>query len=82
MYLFMYCQLCCVEEDTEKVIQSIGPIHPDTREAEFKHLKKGNYCVYLEVHVSAAISTWATFLYTVGDETSQLLFNFQTFHVQ
>ncbi|XP_041347758.1 uncharacterized protein LOC121367568 [Gigantopelta aegis] len=44
-------KLCCVEEDTEKVIQSIGPIHPDTREAEFKHLKKGNYCVYLEVHL-------------------------------
>ncbi|XP_025107507.1 uncharacterized protein LOC112572161 isoform X5 [Pomacea canaliculata] len=44
-------KLCCVEEDTEKLVQSIGPIHPDTREAEFKHLKKGNYLVYLEIHL-------------------------------
>ncbi|XP_046358181.2 uncharacterized protein LOC124136325 [Haliotis rufescens] len=44
-------RLCCVEEDTEKLVQSIGPIHPDTREAEFKHLKKGNYSVYLETHL-------------------------------
>lgn len=34
------------------MVQSIGPIHPDTREAEFKHLKKGSYNIYLEVHVS------------------------------
>ncbi|KAK7102883.1 hypothetical protein V1264_021041 [Littorina saxatilis] len=44
-------KLCCVEEDTEKLVQSVGPIHPDTCEAEFKHLKKGNYMVYLETHL-------------------------------
>lgn len=45
-----------MEEDTEKLVQSIGPIHPDTREAEFKHLKKGNYLVYLEIHVSPQLT--------------------------
>ncbi|XP_076447663.1 uncharacterized protein LOC143284653 isoform X3 [Babylonia areolata] len=44
-------KLCCVEEDTEKLVQSVGPIHPDTCEAEFKHLKKGSYMVYLETHL-------------------------------
>lgn len=34
------------------MVQSIGPIHPDSREAEFKHLKKGSYSVYVEIHVS------------------------------
>ena len=52
----MVLQLCCVEEDTEKMVQSIGPIHPDSCEAEFKHLKKGSYTVYLETHVSAPAS--------------------------
>ncbi|XP_012935394.1 uncharacterized protein LOC101845075 isoform X2 [Aplysia californica] len=44
-------KLCCVEEDTEKLVQSVGPIHPDSREAEFKNLKKGNYSVYLEIYL-------------------------------
>lgn len=42
---------CCIEEGTEKMVQSIGPIHPDSREAEFKHLKKGSYSVYVEIHL-------------------------------
>ncbi|GFN84346.1 fibronectin, partial [Plakobranchus ocellatus] len=42
--------LCCIEEGTEKMVQSIGPIHPDSREGEFKNLKKGSYSVYLEIH--------------------------------
>ena len=54
--LLVMLQLCCVEEDTEKMVQSIGPIHPDSCEAEFKHLKKGSYTVYLETHVSAPAS--------------------------
>lgn len=45
-------QLCCYEEGTEKLVQSIGPIHPETHEAEFRNLKKGNYVVFLEVYVS------------------------------
>ncbi|XP_052779768.1 uncharacterized protein LOC128217013 isoform X4 [Mya arenaria] len=44
-------RVCCVEEDTEKMVTSIGPVHPDTREAEFKHIKKGSYNIYLEVHL-------------------------------
>ncbi|ESO91438.1 hypothetical protein LOTGIDRAFT_153880 [Lottia gigantea] len=44
-------KLCCIEEDTEKLVQSVGPIHPKTREAEFNHLKKGSYSVYLETHL-------------------------------
>ena len=34
------------------MVSSIGPVHPDTREAEFKQIKKGSYNVYVEVHVS------------------------------
>ncbi|CAL1538548.1 unnamed protein product [Lymnaea stagnalis] len=44
-------KLYCVEAGTEKVIQSVGPIHPDSREGEFKNLKKGDYSVYLETHL-------------------------------
>ncbi|GFR62047.1 fibronectin, partial [Elysia marginata] len=43
--------LCCIEEGTEKLVQSIGPIHPESREGEFKNLKKGSYSVYLEIHL-------------------------------
>lgn len=46
-----------MEEGTEKMVQSIGPIHPDSREAEFKHLKKGGYSVYVEIHV-CMLSVW------------------------
>nr|XP_034305803.1 uncharacterized protein LOC105321045 isoform X1 [Crassostrea gigas] len=42
----------CVERDTEKeVTPSIGPIHPNTREAEFKNLKRGSYSIFLEIHL-------------------------------
>ncbi|XP_048739977.2 uncharacterized protein LOC125654190 isoform X5 [Ostrea edulis] len=42
----------CVERDTEKeVTPSIGPIHPNTREGEFKNLKRGSYSIFLEVHL-------------------------------
>lgn len=44
-----------MEEDTEKMVTSIGPVHPETREAEFKHIKKGSYNIYLEVHVSTIL---------------------------
>lgn len=41
-----------MERDTEKeVTPSIGPIHPNTREAEFKNLKRGSYSIFLEIHV-------------------------------
>ena len=52
-------QVCCIEEDTEKMVSSIGPVHPDTREAEFKQIKKGSYNVYVEVHVSTYSSVKA-----------------------
>ena len=43
------------------MVSSIGPVHPDTREAEFKQIKKGSYNVYVEVHVST-YSLVGTFL--------------------
>ncbi|KAK3102288.1 hypothetical protein FSP39_010226 [Pinctada imbricata] len=43
---------CCMESDTEKLVTpAVGPIHPDTREAEFKNLKRGTYSIYLEIHL-------------------------------
>jgi len=39
------------------MVTSIGPVHPDTREAEFKHIKKGSYNIYVEVHVSNNIQS-------------------------
>ena len=39
------------------MVSSIGPVHPDTREAEFKQIKKGSYNVYVEVHVSNIVFT-------------------------
>ncbi|KAL5013163.1 hypothetical protein ScPMuIL_007433 [Solemya velum] len=44
-------RLCLMEEDTEKVVQSVGPVHPETREGEFKQVKNGTYNVYLELHL-------------------------------
>lgn len=45
-----------MERDTEKeVTPSIGPIHPTTREAEFRNLKRGSYSIFLEIHVSIEI---------------------------
>ncbi len=46
-------QVVCLEEDTQRMIQCVSPIHPDTFEAEIANLKQGSYIVYLEVHVSA-----------------------------
>ncbi|CAG5124811.1 unnamed protein product [Candidula unifasciata] len=43
--------MCCKEENTGKMVQTIGPLHADAREGEFKNLKEGNYLVYLEVYV-------------------------------
>ena len=44
-----------LDEVSERPIQVISPIHPDTNEAEIHGLKQGSYIVYLEVHVSALI---------------------------
>ncbi|KAK3579080.1 hypothetical protein CHS0354_029940 [Potamilus streckersoni] len=44
-------RVVCSEEDTEKIVQSIAPVHPDTREVEFKSIKPGNYNIYVEVHL-------------------------------
>ena len=41
-----------MEEETERPIQIISPIHPDTCEAELHNLKHGAYLVYVETHVS------------------------------
>ena len=45
-------QLVCVDEETERVVQVISPIHPDATDAQLQNLKHGNYLIYLEVHVS------------------------------
>lgn len=45
-----------MEEDTEKTVQVISPIHADTTEAELHNLKQGNYLVFVEVHVSPHLS--------------------------
>lgn len=42
-----------LDEATEKAVQVISPVHPDTNEAEIHGLKQGSYIVYLEVHVSS-----------------------------
>jgi len=47
-------QVVCLDEVTERPVQIISPIHPETTEAEIHNLKKGSYIVYLEVHVSVA----------------------------
>ncbi|XP_059161356.1 uncharacterized protein LOC131944640 isoform X2 [Physella acuta] len=44
-------KLCCEEAGTEKLVQTVGPIHPECREGEIKNLKKGDYNVYLEVYL-------------------------------
>ncbi|KAL3853216.1 hypothetical protein ACJMK2_016773 [Sinanodonta woodiana] len=44
-------RVVCSEEDTEKIVQSIAPVHPDTREVEFKSIKPGNYNIFLEIHL-------------------------------
>ncbi len=52
-----------MDEETERPIQVVAPIHVDTHEAEMTNLKSGSYLVFLEVHVS--IST----LYSHIEET-------------
>ncbi|KAK6994911.1 fibronectin, partial [Biomphalaria glabrata] len=44
-------KLCCVESGSDQIVQSVGPIHPDSKEGEIKNIKKGNYSVYLEIHL-------------------------------
>ncbi|XP_064633270.1 uncharacterized protein LOC135491376 [Lineus longissimus] len=44
-------KLYCLEDDTDKVVQIISPIHPDTLQVDLHNLKKGSYRVYLEVYV-------------------------------
>ncbi|ELT90741.1 hypothetical protein CAPTEDRAFT_219540 [Capitella teleta] len=44
-------KLIVMEEETERPIQIIAPIHPDSTEAEIHNLKAGSYLAYLEVHV-------------------------------
>ena len=48
---YVFLQLVCVDEETERVVQVISPIHPDATQAELQNLKHGNYLIYLEVHV-------------------------------
>ena len=48
----MYLQVVCREADTEKVVQTISPIHPETTQAEMYNVRKGNYQIYLEIYVS------------------------------
>ena len=44
-------KVVCMEEMTEKAIQVISPIHPETNEAEIHNLKHGTYLIYCEVQV-------------------------------
>ncbi len=41
-----------MDAETQEVVQTVGPLHPDTREAELRNLAKGSYSVQLEIHVS------------------------------
>ena len=42
----------CLEEESQRTVQVVSPIHSDTYEAEIANLKQGSYLVYLEIHVS------------------------------
>ncbi len=42
----------CLDAETQRAVQVVSPIHPDTHEAEIANLKHGSYLVFLEVHVS------------------------------
>jgi hypothetical protein len=46
-------KLIVMDEQSERPIQIISPIHPDSTEAEIHNLKAGSYLAYLEVHVSS-----------------------------
>ena len=45
-------QVVCLEEESQRTVQVVSPIHSDTNEAEIANLQQGSYLVYLEVHVS------------------------------
>ena len=44
--------MVCLDEDTQRIVQVVSPIHAESNEAELQNLKHGSYIVYLEVHVS------------------------------
>lgn len=43
-----------MDAESREVVQTVGPLHPDTRDAELRNLAKGSYAVQLEIHVSLA----------------------------
>lgn len=49
--------------NTEKIAQTVSPIHPETTQAELYNVRKGDYQIYLEIYVSAMISI-CTILYS------------------
>ncbi len=53
----MCIQVVVLEEHSEKTVQIISPIHPDTHEAEIHNLSSGSYYLYLEIHVSTYNTT-------------------------
>ena len=55
-------QVVCLEEATEKTVQVVGSIHPNTCEAEIHNLKPGAYVVFLEVHVRGREGILDTYL--------------------
>ena len=50
--MYFAWQVVCLEEESQRTVQVVSPIHSDTYEAEIANLKQGSYLVYLEVHVS------------------------------
>ena len=46
-----------MENETEKPVQVLGPLHSDNQEIEIHNLKQGIYLVYLEVQVWPSTST-------------------------
>ncbi len=50
-------QVVCLDAETQRPVQVVSPIDPNTHEAEIANLQHGAYLVYLEIHVSLSSRT-------------------------